>query len=79
MTGTLRGSPATRSPLGRRQFVGHVQDAEKGRDGGRDRGRFLVKTCADGDEERDAIVKRPRKKRHGPSPYWVWKFDDERN
>ena len=42
-------------------------------------GRFLVKTYADGTEERDAIVKRPRKKRHPDRRYWVWKFDDERN
>jgi hypothetical protein len=42
-------------------------------------GRFLVKTHADGTEERDAIVKRPRKKRYPDRPYWVWKFDDERN
>jgi hypothetical protein len=31
-------------------------------------GRFLVKTYADGAEERDAIEKRPRKKRYGPPP-----------
>jgi hypothetical protein len=42
-------------------------------------GRFLVKTYADGTEERDAIVKRPRKKRYPDRPYRVWKFDDERN
>ena len=39
-------------------------------------GRFLVKTYADGTEERDPIVKRPRKKRYPDRPYRVWKFDE---
>ena len=42
-------------------------------------GRFLVKRFADGTEERDAIVKQPRKKRYPDRPYWVWKFDTERD
>jgi hypothetical protein len=42
-------------------------------------GRFLVKTYADGTQEREAIVKQPRKKRYPDRPYWVWKFDREKD
>ena len=37
--------------------------------------RFIVKTFADGSEERLAVVKLPRKKRYPDRPYWTWKFD----
>jgi hypothetical protein len=40
-------------------------------------GRFVVKTYADGAEERHAIVKQPRKKRYPDRPYWTWKFIDK--
>jgi hypothetical protein len=40
-------------------------------------GRLLVKTYADGTEERNAIVKQPRKKRYPDRPYWIWKFDKD--
>ena len=42
-------------------------------------GRFLIKTYADGTEERQAIVKQPRKKRYPERPYWVWKFEKDGN
>jgi hypothetical protein len=38
-------------------------------------GRFLVKTFADGTEERMPTVKLPRKKRYPDRPYWTWSFD----
>jgi hypothetical protein len=38
-------------------------------------GRFLVKTYAGGDEEREPVVKQPRKRRYPDRPYWVWKFE----
>ena len=41
-------------------------------------GRFLVKTFADGTEERMPIVKLPRKKRYAERPYWTWSFDKSR-
>jgi len=41
-------------------------------------GRFLVKTFADGTEERTPIVKLPRKKRYPDRPYWTWSFDKSR-
>jgi hypothetical protein len=41
--------------------------------------RFLVRRYSDGTEEREAIVKKPRKKRYPDRPYWVWKFDRERD
>ena len=37
--------------------------------------RFIVKTFADGSEQRLPIVKLPRKKRYPDRPYWTWKFD----
>jgi hypothetical protein len=37
--------------------------------------RFLVKTFADGTEERMPIVKMPPKKRYPDRPYWTWHFD----
>jgi hypothetical protein len=37
--------------------------------------RFLVRTFADGTVEREAIVKKPRKRRYLDHPYWVWKFE----
>lgn len=40
-------------------------------------GRFLMKTYADGTEERQAIVKLPRKKRYPDRPYWRWKFEKD--
>jgi hypothetical protein len=40
-------------------------------------GRFVVKTYADGTEERHAIVKQPRKKRYPDRPSWTWKFIDK--
>ena len=39
--------------------------------------RFLVKTYSDGTEEREAIVKKPRKRRYPDRPYWIWKFDKD--
>jgi hypothetical protein len=41
------------------------------------KGRFVVKTFADGTEVRHAVVKEPRKKRYPDRPYWVWKFGDK--
>ena len=38
-------------------------------------GRFIVRTYADGTEERDVIVKQPRRKRYPDRPYWHWTFD----
>ncbi len=38
-------------------------------------GRFLVKTYANGSEEREPIVKQPRKRRYPDRPYWVWQFE----
>jgi hypothetical protein len=40
--------------------------------------RFLVKTFADGSEERSPIVKLPRKKRYPDRPYWHWDLDKGR-
>jgi hypothetical protein len=37
-------------------------------------GRFLVRTFADGTQEREPIVDLPRKKRYPPRPYWHWKL-----
>ncbi|MBR1248885.1 hypothetical protein JQ609_18365 [Bradyrhizobium sp. AUGA SZCCT0169] len=37
--------------------------------------RFIVKTFADGSEQRVPIVKMPRKKRYPDRPYWTWNFD----
>jgi hypothetical protein len=34
--------------------------------------RFIVKTFADGSEQREPVVKLPRKKRYPPRPYWQW-------
>ena len=34
--------------------------------------RFILKVFADGREEREPIVKLPRKKRYPPRPYWHW-------
>ena len=36
--------------------------------------RFIVRTYADGREERERIVKLPRKKRYPPRPYRHWKI-----
>ena len=41
-------------------------------------GRFLVRTFADGTEDRMPIVKLPRKKRYPDRPYWTWSFDKSR-
>ncbi|MET3843774.1 hypothetical protein [Bradyrhizobium sp. OAE829] len=38
--------------------------------------RFIVKTFADGSQQRLPIVKLPRKKRYPDRPYWTWKFDN---
>lgn len=40
--------------------------------------RYLIKTFADGEEVREPIVKRPRKKRYPDRPYWRWGFDKSR-
>jgi hypothetical protein len=37
-------------------------------------GRFIVQTFADGTQQREPIVKLPRKKRYPPRPYWHWKL-----
>jgi hypothetical protein len=34
--------------------------------------RLVVKTFADGTEEREPVVKLPRKRRYPPRPYWQW-------
>jgi hypothetical protein len=38
--------------------------------------RFVVRIYADGHEEREPIVKLPRKKRYPPRPYWRWKVGE---
>jgi hypothetical protein len=40
-------------------------------------GRFIVRTYANGNIERQPVVRRPRKKRYPPRPYWNWKFDGD--
>jgi hypothetical protein len=37
--------------------------------------RFILKTHADGTEERVPVVKLPRKKRYPDRPYRKWTFD----
>ena len=37
-------------------------------------GRFIVKTFADGTQQREPIVKLPRKKRYPLRPCWHWKL-----
>lgn len=34
--------------------------------------RFIIKTFADGEQEREPVVKLPRKKRGSSRPYWHW-------
>jgi hypothetical protein len=36
--------------------------------------RFIVRSYADGSEEREPVVKLPRKKRYPPRPYRHWKL-----
>jgi hypothetical protein len=36
--------------------------------------RFIVRTYADGSEEREPVVELPRKKRYPPRPYRHWKL-----
>ena len=36
--------------------------------------RVIVRRFADGSEEREPIVKLPRRKRYPPRPYWHWKL-----
>jgi len=40
--------------------------------------RFILKTFSDGSEERELIVKLPRKKRYPPRPYWHWDLNKSR-
>jgi hypothetical protein len=40
--------------------------------------RLIVKTFADGSEEREPVVKLPRKKRYPPRPYWQWHLNKGR-
>ena len=40
--------------------------------------RYLVKTFADGREERELIVRLARKKRYPPRPYWHWDLNKGR-
>jgi hypothetical protein len=40
--------------------------------------RFIVKTFADGSEQREPVVKLPRKKRYPPRPYWQWDLNKGR-
>jgi hypothetical protein len=37
--------------------------------------RYLLKVFADGSEQREPILKSPRKKRYPDCPYWHWNFD----
>jgi hypothetical protein len=37
--------------------------------------RYLLKIFADGSEEREPILKSPRKKRYPDRPYWHWNFE----
>jgi hypothetical protein len=40
--------------------------------------RFILKTFSDGSEERELVVKLPRKKRYPPRPYWHWDLNKSR-
>ncbi len=40
--------------------------------------RYILKTFADGSEERESVVKLPRKKRYPPRPYWHWDLNKGR-
>jgi hypothetical protein len=40
--------------------------------------RYILKTFSDGSEEREPVVKLPRKKRYPPRPYWHWNFNKGR-
>jgi hypothetical protein len=40
--------------------------------------RYILKTFADGSEEREPVVKLPRKKRYPPRPYWHWDLNKGR-
>jgi hypothetical protein len=40
--------------------------------------RYILKSFADGSEDREPIVKLARKKRYPPRPYWHWDLNKGR-
>jgi hypothetical protein len=63
--GRMSGGRMPRSSAGSPVSVAIVEEGSE---------RFLVRTYADGSEERERIVKLPRKKRYPPRPYRHWKL-----